>query len=635
MADNYWQRRITRRRSLALGTAGLSAAYLAACGDSSNNKQAVKTNAPAAPSAAAAGGGTPASGSAAAGNATPAAIPATPNNAAKGTGRTDTTVDETAQAVPGGTFRYRTSTDYPSLDPFKSASFAAQYHGAYIYSRLSMFKSGPGVDPNAFEVAPDAATSFEIPDGLTYIYHLRPNMKFGNIPPVNGRALDATDVKYSYDRFTSVSPSQAALTNLVESVTTPDASTVQFKLKLKYAPFAGQIASATEALWLFPKEADGFDPAKLNIGTGPYTLDKDTPSVGTTYTRRADWWQKGLPFDNTQRIIIPEQAQYLAQFVAKKLDEYTPTNEEVIQVKGQVPEALLGTAPIGVGMAMIYFSGQEPDSPFKDPRVRRAVSMALDRDGLIDSFGNVKAIQKAGLPIQTSWSNIPVPAGFSSWWLDPKDASFKEGQWYKFNLKDAKALLAAAGYPNGFKTEYHYAPTRYGQTFDSGAEAVIEMMKQLGLDLDVKTDDYNKVYIPEVFTKGNFKGMVYGLESGFADVDGYAFNMLHPNGTRNHSHINQSGGTLFQDNGKLTGMIEAQRQETDDTKRKAVLGDLQRYVSDNMIYVPTAVFGYSSFNLVWPWLHNAFAYRSSTYAQAPEAWAHRRVDETERKAKGG
>lgn len=632
MLENYWQRRISRRRSIALGTAGLSAAYLAACGGSSNNnKPATQAPAAATQAAPATGAGSPAAG----GNATAAARPATPNNAAKGSGRTDTTADESAGAIPGGTWRYRTSTDYPALDPFKSASFAAQYHGAYIYSRLSMFKSGPGVDPNSFEVAPDAATSFETPDGLSYIYHLRPNMKFGNVAPVNGRALDASDVKFSYDRFTSVSPNAPALTNLVESFTTPDQMTVQFKLRLKYAPFPGQIASASEPLWLFPKEADGFDPAKLNIGTGPYTLEKDTPSVGDSYTRRADWWQKGLPYDNTQRIIIPEQAQYLAQFIAKKIDEYAPTNEEVIQVKSQAPEALLGTVPIGVGFGMIYFSGQEPDSPFKDPRVRRAVSMALDRDNLIDSFGNVQAIKKAGLPIQTAWHNLPVPAGFSKWWLDPKDPSFKEGQWYRFDLKAAKQLLTAAGYPNGFKSEYHYPPTRYGQTFDSSAEAVLEMMKQLGLDLEVHTDDYNKVYIPEVFTKGNFKGMTYGLETSYSDVDGYCFNMLHPNGTRNHSHVNQQGGTLFQDGGKLTGMIEAQRQETDEQKRKAVLGDIQRYVSDNMIYVPTVSGGYSTFNLAWPWVHNAFAFRSSTYAQAPEAWAHYWVDEKERSAKGG
>src|SRR5262249_45248759 len=150
----------------------------------------------------------------------------------------------------------------------------------------------------------------------------------------------------------------------------------------------------------------------------------------------------------------------------------------------------------------------------------------------------VSKLAAAGIPIATAWSNFTVAAGFRKWWLDPKDAGFKEGQWYKYNLKEAKALLAAAGFANGFKTEVHFAPVRYGQTFDSSAEAVVEMMKQLGLDIEVKADDYNRVYFPEVFTKGNFKGMVYGLESDFPDVDGRVYNMLHPEGIRNHSKIN-------------------------------------------------------------------------------------------------
>jgi ABC-type transport system substrate-binding protein len=94
---------------------------------------------------------------------------------------TPVTEDESANAVVGGTFRYRTSTDYPTLDPIKSASFAAQYHGAYVYSRLSRFKTGPGIDPSLLEVAEDSATTFETVDGLTYTYKLRPDSKFHTI----------------------------------------------------------------------------------------------------------------------------------------------------------------------------------------------------------------------------------------------------------------------------------------------------------------------------------------------------------------------------------------------------------------------------------------------------------------------
>jgi ABC-type transport system substrate-binding protein len=161
-------------------------------------------------------------------------------------------------------------------------------------------------------------------------------------------------------------------------------------------------------------------------------------------------------------------------------------------------------------------------------------------------------------------------------------------------------------------------------------------MKQLGLDLDVKVDDYNRVYFPEVFSKGNFKGMVYGLQSGYQDIDGIIYNMLHPNGTRNHSKLNMPGGTLFQDGGRLTQMVEAQRVETDETKRRGIIHDIQRYLSEQMAYVPAVTTGnFSTFGMSWPWLRNARVYRSVTYAQASEVWAHYWIDEQKRKELGG
>jgi peptide/nickel transport system substrate-binding protein len=426
------RRRVTRRRVVGLGLGGsAAAALLAACG----------------------GDGKQEDGEAGAGV-----------QQGLQQGQQQAQQDETAEGKPGGVYRYRTSTDYPTLDPYKSASFAAQFHGAFVYSRLLAFESGPGVDPRDYDLIGDAAQSWETPDGLTYIFKLRPNNRFHNIAPVNGRALDSGDVKFSYERFTTVSPNQNALLNLVSSMETPDPQTVSFRLKLKYAPFPTQIASASEAFWLYAKEAAGYDPAKVQIGTGPFLFDKDTPSVGTEYSKSPAWWWQGRPYvDKVERIIIPETAQYLAQFIAKRIDSYAPTNDEVLEVRKQVPDAVLSKTDIGTGYGFIYFSGIE-DSPFKDPRVRQAVSMALDRDSLLDGASNRQALEKAGIPIDSAWENSVVAPGWKKWWIDPKDASFKEGQYYKFNLAEAKKLLAAAGHANGFKTEYHFTPTRYGQT---------------------------------------------------------------------------------------------------------------------------------------------------------------------------
>jgi hypothetical protein len=130
--------------------------------------------------------------------------------------------------------------------------------------------------------------------------------------------------------------------------------------------------------------------------------------------------------------------------------------------------------------------------------------------------------------------------------------------------------------------------------------------------------------------------MAWGPQSGFQDVDGIIFNMVHPNGTRNHSKVNIPGGTLFQDNGRLTALVDAQRIEVDQEKRKGIVDEIQRYCSDQMIYVPAqASANFSRFSLSWPWVRNARAFRSLTYGVATEAYAHWWLDEEKRKQLGG
>lgn len=112
--------------------------------------------------------------------------------------------------------------------------------------------------------------------------------------------------------------------------------------------------------------------------------------------------------------------------------------------------------------------------------------------------------------------------------------------------------------------------------------------------------------------------------------------MAHPNGTRNHSKVNVPGGTLFQDGGRLTALIDAQRIEVDQEKRKGIVDEIQRYCSEQMIYVPAqASANFSRFSLSWPWLRNARAHRSLTYGVATEGYAHWWLDEEKRKQLGG
>src|SRR5690606_38689238 len=149
------------------------------------------------------------------------------------------------------------------------------------------FKPGY-LEPGRNEIAPDFAESWEVsPDGLTITFKLRQGVKFHNKPPVNGRLVDADDVRFSWDRFRQKNTTRIAVANEaspeapVLSIEVPDAQTAVVNLNEPVAYALGLFANIYSAgITILPKETDDtFDIRNDVIGTGPYWLSDYTPSV--------------------------------------------------------------------------------------------------------------------------------------------------------------------------------------------------------------------------------------------------------------------------------------------------------------------------------------------------------------------
>jgi peptide/nickel transport system substrate-binding protein len=446
-----------------------------------------------------------------------------------------------------------------------------------VYSRLFKYNAGPGIKQADLQPVGDLAESAEAsPDGLVWTIKLNPAAKFHNVAPVNGRAVTSEDVKYSWGRATAETNTNRAQVAFVDKVEYPDAATVKFTLKAPNAAFLDVLADAN-ILWIMPTEsAGGFDPTKQAIGSGPWMLESYTPNVSLKFAKNPAWHVKGFPLmDRVEGAIIPEYANRIAQFQAGNTEVEGITAEDIINIKKSMPGINL-YGEVSQLLSFLFFD-PDPASPWaKDPRVKQAVSMAIDRAGIMDLGYNVAKLKAEGLDVSERWNNL-IPAGMQRFWLDPKSAAQGESKkFFEHNVAEAKALLSAAGFPNGFETIYQYTANRYGATFNAIAEAQITMLNEIGIKTTTEVQDYASKYITQTFV-GNFKGIAFGYQTPFPEGGNYPNRMFTDNPS-NHSKIVDP---------VLADLAAKQQRELDPAKRKELFFEIQRKNAEKMHYVPT------------------------------------------------
>jgi ABC-type transport system substrate-binding protein len=604
-AAGYWNRAARVSRRSLLGTTAMgagAAAFLAACGGSNNNSsKAPSTNA------------APVSGQVTftpAPSSTAALATAAPQAQSKFIPRTNTT----AQAVPGGTFAFYTTYDATNLNSITSQSCTASAFAAFVYPRLINFKTGISVDPDG-TVAPGFAQSWEQPDQTTTILHLRQNAIWDRRAPTNGRTVDSSDVLYTWNLFAQKSPNKVYLSNdadpnaPIKTMEAPD----QFTVKINQSgPFAPLLAYLAFGNWvrIYPKEADGgFDSLTDMRGFGPWQLSNYQRSVIFQFKKNPDYYLKDqkLPFmDGIDLPIIAEYASLLAQFKAKKVWLLTPQPQDVVDTIKGSPELLVDKNSFSRAMPPVISYGWRPDSPFRDQRVRQAVSMLIDRDTFIDTFYNVSKFNSAGYGVNVRWHSH-ISSGENAYWVDPKSSDIGDGgKNFKLDPQSARQLLTAAGVQIPLETDIIYISTgEYGTTWPQYGDAFKGMIETGGLfKLNVVHPDYQTDYLPHYFyNKGDYKGIMFGASYTYPDVGGSMYGIYHSNGR-------QAVGTLGGKDGDPEGdqMIEAQLKEFDAGKRKQIIQDWQRHMAVRMTAwsFPGQA---ETFTLAWPWLQNVGVYR--------------------------
>ncbi|HYR38177.1 MAG TPA: ABC transporter substrate-binding protein [Methylomirabilota bacterium] len=475
----------------------------------------------------------------------------------------------------GGTFRVRLHVNPVHFDPQQTLAFPTMVAMSFTHSRLVKVKAGPSVKSGTSPIEPDLAESWSQPSDTTYLFKLRRGVRWHPKPPVNGRELTAEDVKYTYERFLLPANPNRGLLEQVDKIEAVDKHTVKFTLKEPFAWFLDALASTST--WIIAKEAvEQFGDLKKPescIGTGPWMLERYEPSVRLIWVRNPNYFIPGLPYvDGVDMTLETDPSTALAGWLAGKFD-FAPEYGMVVRrsdldvVKPRKPGLQMQDHLVVFGG--IWWFKLEQD-PFKDVRVRRALAVATNWKEVLETNS---WSQGHGVP------NPAVPAALKEWSI-PIDQLPPEGRrLYDFDPGEAKRLLAQAGLPSGFKTTLE-TTGGYGPDYLDAVQVGLSNWKKAGIEAELKLKEYGAFVSSTIF--GRFEKMGSGLFGAWADPDGYLYRYFVPGQALNASGVNDP---------KLTEMIKLQRRTFNVAKRREIVYDIQRYISQHVyvIYGPSVM----------------------------------------------
>jgi len=456
----------------------------------------------------------------------------------------------------GGTLVTSSSDSPPSLDPYVYITQFAQTVAALWYSRPYRYKHGAGIASRQYEVEPElAASQPELTDGgQTLIVKLRKDVTFHDKALVDGRCFAAEDVAYSLERFKAVSP-RSSVFGIVDRLETPDAETAVFKLK---SPSASFISALTDGFFLHVVPKELVDPAKNQatkanpVGTGPWMFDSYEENVSVNGVANPKYFRGRPAIDKYTMLIIPEAASQVAAFRSGRIDIVSPSDADVESVRA-IKGVTVTEYPGGSGVVTLNF---ELPGMFNDVRLRRAVSMAIDRDAV-----NQSSYSGRGQPATM------LPPGYAPWFLDPKGNGYGESAAYlKYDPAGAKALMQAAGY-SGQVVRFNSSAVLNQERI----ELLASMLSKVGFNIKIDLKEYAAFL--ETTNKGKDMGggVGYVPYAHYPDPTSYLSIYWDPKSPNLKTHYTD----------EQVGQMIAEQDRTLDTQARAkIIQDFQRRFAD-------------------------------------------------------
>ena len=461
------------------------------------------------------------------------------------------TASSAAKANYGGTVTFALENDVSNLDPMLSSLFVDRNIHYAIYDSLVRVDTKGTIIP---WLAEKWTTSS---DGKTVTFNLRQGVKYQD-----GTPFDAASVKWNIERYKTTKGSQrTGDLAAVASVDVVDANTVKFNLSNPFAPLLAALVDRA-GMMVSQKVADAmgadFTLKPFKAGTGPFILTEAVKNDHYTLEKNPDWWGKDaagnkLPF--LDKIIVKPILDGDVRLTNLRTGQAQVLNN----VAGKdVPAVKADTSLTYIEAGSFAWSSMIPNEAsgflFSDRRLVKAVSMAIDRQELLDK-GPTQGVGIVG------WGPIaPAHAAF--------DPNFKP--WPKADPEGAKKLVADALGP-GKKLEFELL-------ISSGDAAILQLAQLIQAELakadivaNIKTQLFNDIVTLQQSHK--HAGMTLVGWSGRLDPDGNTYDFVVTGKVNNDSSYS---------NAKVDELMNQERVESDPAKRNDLLRQAQKiYVEDD------------------------------------------------------
>jgi len=404
-----------------------------------------------------------------------------------------------------------------------------------------------------FNVAPALAERWDIPDPLTYVFHLHQGVKFHD-----GRPLTSRDVKWTFDSLLErkILSTKAAVYRFVDHIDAPNDFTVVFHMKEPDSTLLWNLSDGAMGIVPF---GSGDEMTQHPIGSGPFKFVSAETDREVIIERNDQYWGEKPKLGRVRFAVVPDETTEALELRKGTCDLainafLTP---DTIVTLARDPALVIERSP-GTRLAYLAFNLRDPI--LNDVRVRQAIAYALDRRPMIEYLWRGEAQAARSVLPEQSWAfNGDVPS-------------------YDHDPEKANRLLDAAGYRSVNGIRFHITMKT---STDANTRLMVAVMQQqlreVGIALDIRSFEF-ATFFSDV-THGAFQ--MYGLRwiGGNEDPDifEYAFDSAKfpPNGANRG----------FYSNPKLDALIDQARREIDPNLRKPLYAEVQRILAEDVPYI--------------------------------------------------